>query len=111
MQKHEFSHTVIHGRPEPGQLLVALQAKGHLLPPLASAAEAGVDKLSAVAGAAAAGAGEQAGAAADGRIRLSAPAAMGPPGKLSAAPPAVTKLSGPGDMTVVQGSCRATHCL
>ncbi|WIA14899.1 hypothetical protein OEZ85_001614 [Tetradesmus obliquus] len=87
LQVHEFSHTIIHGRPQPGQLVVALQPGG------SSSAEAGAgstpDKADA-GGAAAAGGGA-------GRIRLSAPPAVGLPVRLSAVPPkpAVPRLSGP----------------
>lgn len=89
-QQHEFSHTIIHGRPQPGQLVVALPS---------DAAPLTGDKVSEAAAEAAAGAGDKVAAAAanGGRIRLSAPAALGPPQKLSAMPPAAPKLSGPGN--------------
>jgi hypothetical protein len=91
LQVHEFSHTIIHGRPQPGQLVVAL----HPGSSSSSSADAGSpDKPIDAAAAAAAG---------GGRIRLSAPPAVGLPVRLSAVPPkpAVPRLSGPGEDSYV----------
>ncbi len=76
-QHHEFSHTIIHGRPGPGRIVVAATGAtmaGHL-PSLTEPEQQGrADNLGAVAG-----------ADKRGLVRLSGPAVVGGAPKLSGA--------------------------
>eukprot|EP00879_Flechtneria_rotunda_P025140 GHRR01026700.1.p1 GENE.GHRR01026700.1~~GHRR01026700.1.p1 ORF type:complete len:361 (+),score=125.75 GHRR01026700.1:367-1449(+) len=82
LQHHEFSHTVIHGKPEPGRLVVAAAN----IPPASNVAADAAAKDQADGAEGAAGRG----------VRLSAPPAVGGLPARPAAQAVLRKLSGPG---------------